>query len=66
MIAVYSFFGSGQIIPFSGWGIPVWIAIFCITLVLFLLLNKYKNKLRFRLRRRGKKAADKNENEHSV
>lgn len=66
MIAVYSFFGSGQIIPFSGWGIPVWIAIFCITLVLFLLLNKYKNKLRFRLRRHGKKAADKNENEHSV
>lgn len=44
MIAVYSFFGSGSIIPFRGWGIPVWISIFCIGLVLFLLLNRFKDK----------------------
>lgn len=56
MLAVYSFFGSGEIIPFSGWGIPVWIAIFCIALVLFLLLNKYKDKLHFRRLKRKKLA----------
>lgn len=45
MIAFYSFFGSGSIIPFSGWGIPVWIALFCVALVAFLLLNKLKEYL---------------------
>ena len=50
MIAVYSYFGSGHIIPFSGWGIPVWIAIFCLGVLLFLLINRYKDKLTFRRR----------------
>lgn len=45
MIAFYSFFGSGSIIPFSGWGIPVWIALFCFAFIAFLLLNKLKNYL---------------------
>ena len=45
MIAFYSFFGSGSIIPFSGWGIPVWIALFCLAFVAFLLLNKLKKHL---------------------
>lgn len=45
MIAFYSFFGSGSIIPFSGWGIPVWIALFCVAFVAFLLLNKLKQFL---------------------
>ena len=44
MIAVYSFFGSGTIIPFSGWGIPVWIALFCLAFVAFLLLNGLKKR----------------------
>lgn len=48
MIAIYSFFGSGNIIPFSGWGIPVWIAIFCFAVLLFLLINRYKDKFVFR------------------
>ncbi len=43
MIAFYSFFGSGSIIPFSGWGIPVWIALFCIAFVVFMLMNKLKD-----------------------
>ena len=50
MIAVYSYFGSGHIIPFSGWGILVWIAIFCLGVLLFLLINRYKDKLTFRRR----------------
>ncbi len=35
MVAFYSYFGTGQIIPFSGWGIPVWIGL--IVFVLFVL-----------------------------
>ena len=45
MIAFYSFFGSGTIIPFNGWGIPVWIALFCVAFILFLLMNKLKDFL---------------------
>lgn len=45
MIAFTSFFGSGEIIPFRGWGIPIWIAIFCAAIVLFLLMNRLKNHL---------------------
>lgn len=50
MIAVYSFFGSGAIIPFSGWGIPVWIALFCAAFVVFMIANKLKNVF---LKKRG-------------
>lgn len=55
MIAVYSYFGSGHLIPFSGWGIPVWIAIFCVCVLLFLLINRYKDKLVFMRPHIGKK-----------
>lgn len=44
-IAFTSFFGSGEIIPYSGWGIPVWIGIFALCIVLLLLSSKIKNKL---------------------
>lgn len=38
-VAFYSFFGSGDIIPFSGWGIPVWIGIFAALGVLLYFIN---------------------------
>lgn len=44
VIAVYCFLGSGTIIPFSGWGIPVWIAVFAICIVLAVLSFKYQDK----------------------
>ncbi len=44
VIAFTSFFGSGEIIPYSGWGIPVWIGIFVLCIVLMLLVAKFKNK----------------------
>ncbi|MBE5731172.1 MAG: TVP38/TMEM64 family protein [Clostridiales bacterium] len=45
VIAFTSFFGSGSIIPYSGWGIPVWIGIFILSLVLIVVATKLKNKL---------------------
>ncbi len=47
MIAFFSYFGTGEIIPFKGWGIPIWIAIFVFTLFVIYLVNyllKRKNK----------------------
>lgn len=45
IIAVYCFFGNGSIIPFSGWGIPVWIAIFAVCIALALLSLKYQDRV---------------------
>ncbi len=45
MIAFISFFGSGEIIPYSGWGIPVWIGIFVLCIVLLVIASKLKKKL---------------------
>ncbi len=39
------FFTSGQIIPFNGWGIPVWIVIGIALVVLFICSFKYKDKI---------------------
>lgn len=36
-IATVCFFGTGSVIPFSGWGIPVWIAIFVVLTIVFVL-----------------------------
>lgn len=44
-IATVCFFGSGALIPFSGWGIPVWIAIFVAMAVGFWLFCKYQNAI---------------------
>ena len=41
-IAIVCFFGSGALIPFSGWGIPVWITICAVVTVAFLLFCKYQ------------------------
>ena len=45
VIAVYCFFGSGTIIPFSGWGIPVWILVFVVFIVIGILTYKYQDKI---------------------
>lgn len=44
IIAVYCFFGSGDIIPFSGWGIYVWIAVFAVCIALAIVSFKYQDK----------------------
>ncbi len=44
IIAAYCFLGSGDIIPFSGWGIYVWVAIFVVCIVLAVLSFKYQDK----------------------
>ncbi len=44
-IATVCFMGTGSIIPFTGWGIPVWIAIFVVIGILFILFCKYQTKI---------------------
>lgn len=45
IIATYCFLGSGTVIPFSGWGIAVWAAIFIVCIVLAVLSFKYQDKI---------------------
>lgn len=45
IIATYCYLGSGTIIPFSGWGIPVWIAIFAVCITLAVLSFKYQDRI---------------------
>lgn len=45
IIAAYCYLGNGNIIPFSGWGIPVWIAIFAVCIVLAVLSFKYQDRI---------------------
>lgn len=44
-IGLICFFGSGDIIPFSGWGIPVWIVLFAVLVSIALVLLKYQDKI---------------------
>ncbi len=44
-IGIVCFFGTGNIIPFSGWGIPVWILIFVGAIVLYILYMKNQEKM---------------------
>lgn len=46
VVAVTCYFGSGDIIPFSGWGIPVWIAIFICLIFALIFIKKLINKKR--------------------
>ena len=39
------FLGSGTLIPFSGWGIPVWIVLVLIVAVLFFVCFKYQPQI---------------------
>lgn len=45
VIAAYCYLGNGSLIPFSGWGIPVWIAIFAVCIVLAVLSFKYQDRV---------------------
>lgn len=45
MIAAYAFLGSGEIIPFSGAGIPIWIALFAGAVLLFLLTSAIRKRI---------------------
>lgn len=44
-IGAVCFLGTGDLIPFSGWGIYVWIAIFLLLIAAFLLYCKYQTKI---------------------
>lgn len=50
MIGLTAYLGSG-VIPFSGWGIPVWIAIGCMLFVLFIVVGKIKSKIESRTKK---------------
>jgi hypothetical protein len=39
------FFGTGNIIPFSGWGLIIWGSILMVVLGLFYLSVKYQEKI---------------------
>lgn len=54
-VALTCFFGSGDIIPFHGWGVVVWMAIFLLMAILFYFMNKYKANLHSLIRRLTKK-----------
>ncbi len=64
IIAIYCFFGSGVIIPFSGWGIPVWIAIFAVIIVLSVLYFKNREKIENFITRKFRKSDGKEKNEN--
>ena len=44
-ILLTCFLGSGTLIPFSGWGIPVWIILALIVLVMFYLSIRYQQQI---------------------
>lgn len=46
-IGIFSlcFLSSGLLIPFSGWGIPVWIGLFIICAILFYISIRYQSKI---------------------
>ena len=47
MIGLTAYLGSGAI-PFSGWGIPVWIALACLLFVLFVVISGIKKRIETR------------------
>lgn len=44
-IGLTCFFGSGEIIPYSGWGIPVWIVLVILMAILFYLSYRYQPQI---------------------
>ena len=44
-LLVICFVGSGQIIPYSGWGIPVWIVLIALMISAFIISIKYNEKI---------------------
>ena len=44
MVAFYAYFGTGDIIPFTGWGIPVWIGLIAVALFIIFVINRVLKK----------------------
>lgn len=44
-VACICWLGSGELIPFSGWGIPVWIVLGVLLAVVIFFFLKYQNKI---------------------
>lgn len=72
IVATYCYLGSGELIPFSGWGIPVWIAIAVVCVVLAVLSFKYQDKIEGWLKsktdklfKRDKKSSESENNEEN-
>lgn len=55
IVAAYCYLGSGTVIPFTGWGIPVWIAVAILCVVLAVLSFKYQDKFESWLKKIFKK-----------
>jgi len=55
MIALTVFLGSGDLIPFSGWGIPVWILLALAMLIIFYCSIKYAKQIEKFMERQAKK-----------
>lgn len=64
-IATTCFFGSGLVIPFSGWGIPVWIVLVGLLAVLFCLSIKFQPQIENFIEKISKNLS-KNENKHTT
>lgn len=45
IVAAYCYLGSGAVIPFSGWGIPVWIAVAAVCIAVSVLSFIYQERL---------------------
>lgn len=60
MIALTAFFGGGDIIPFKGWGIPVWIGIFAAVATLFVVITVVRKRIEKGRKgeRRGKRSGE--------
>ena len=59
---VMCFLTSGSIIPFSGWGIPVWIVLGIIMIILFVLSIKYQKNIELFLTNIANKMSKKHKN----
>ncbi|MBQ3494929.1 MAG: TVP38/TMEM64 family protein [Clostridia bacterium] len=53
------FVGSGTLIPYSGWGIPVWIALVIVCAILMLISFKYQPQIEAFVERLGSKISGK-------
>lgn len=65
-IVTTCFVGSGQLIPFSGWGIPVWIVLVAIMVVLFVISIKYQSQIENFVVNLSKKLNNKNNQKESL
>lgn len=58
IIAFYCFVGGGTIIPYSGWGLAVWAAIFLVCIAFIVLCIKYQDRVEKWLVAKFKKGKD--------